>query len=634
MSQRGFKDLVDYVIYLLYLLVIGLLSRLPLLWLFRIGEGVGWLGYHLFGKYRRLACANIRSAFPDWPESDVIHCAKIHFKDMVANILCSFVLLGKPWDEIRKHLDLSSIERSRTRVDAPKSLIFVINHIGNWELFALFPKVLRPGTHGFIYQRLSNRFVDDHVRKARERTGLRVIERQQGLSQSVTLLKAGGALGILNDQHAGDKGVWVPFFGRLASTTPLPAILAKKTGAELLPAAIVTVGPARWRLELCDFIPQQGASIEEVTYRANLSLESLIFKRPSDWFWVHQRWKTPSPKFLLRSYKRGVYAPKSVGVLKPFRILVRSSNWLGDAVMTVPAVRRIKRGRPDVHLTVLVPAKLVDFWRTVPEVDEVIAISREDSIFAVAAKLRGRFDVAILLPNSPRVAIEAWLAGVPRRVGYSRPWRDWLVNQIVSESQKIEPLKHQSNHYLRIAQQIGADLQEVLDGAAPREMEPGLIGVCPGAEYGPAKRWTEFHQVANRISSEQRAHWLIFGTGKEQVFAQKLVETLGANATDLTGRTTVLELMRHLRRCQLLLTNDTGTMHLAAHLGVPTVSIFGSTEPALTGPMGTGHEVVRHHVECSPCFLRECPLDFRCMKAVTVEEVVEKVRNLLALPRH
>lgn len=630
MSQPRFKDLADYIIYLLYISALAILSCLPLTWLFRLGQGIGWLGYRLLGKYRRLASANIRIAFPDWSDTEVAHCAESHFKDLAANMLCSFTLLKKPWDEIKKHVDLSSMERSRERVDAAPGFILVINHIGNWELHTLVANALRPGPHGVIYQKLSNRFIDEHIRKIRELTGLQVIERQQSLARSAALLKAGAGVGILIDQHAGDKGIWVPFFGRLASTTPLPAILAKKTGAELLPAAMVTVGPAQWRLELCDFIPQQGASIEEITYRANLVLESLITKRPSDWFWVHQRWKTPAPKFLLRGYKRGVYVPERSAALKPFRVLVRSTNWLGDAVMTVPAVRRIKRGRPDVRLTVLTRTNLAEFWRTVSEVDEVIAIRAEDSVFSVAANLRERFDVAILLPNSPRVAIEAWLAGIPRRVGYSRPWRDWFINQIISEPKQLGPLRHQSNHYLRIAHQIGADLQEPLDGVTPRQIEHGLIGVCPGAEYGPAKRWTEFHEVAKRLSSEQPLHWLIFGTAKEQVFAQRLVEALGLNATDLTGKTTLLELMQHLRRCQLLLTNDTGTMHLAAHLGVPTVSIFGSTEPALTGPMGDGHAVIRHHVECSPCFLRECPLDFRCMNAVTVDEVVEKVRAKLS----
>ena len=222
-------------------------------------------------------------------------------------------------------------------------------------------------------------------------TGLELIERKHGLAQSTSILKAGGMLAILVDQHAGDKGIWTPFFNRLASTTPLPAILATKTGAELLPVAIFTVGPGKWRLAVGEFVPKRGASIEELTYRINRALESMIIQRPSDWFWLHQRWKTPKPKFLLREYKRGVYVPRNSAGLAPFRILVRSSNWLGDAVMSAPAVRRLKRGRPDVRLTVLTRSKLADFWRLMPEVDELITIEPGDSVFHVASKIARRF---------------------------------------------------------------------------------------------------------------------------------------------------------------------------------------------------------------------------------------------------
>jgi lipopolysaccharide heptosyltransferase II len=156
-----------------------------------------------------------------------------------------------------------------------------------------------------------------------------------------------------------------------------------------------------------------------------------------------------------------------------------------------------------------------------------------------------------------------------------------------------------------------------------------LVGLCPGAEYGPAKRWRDFHLAAKQLTEEYQLKWLVFGTAKETPLASGIVMELGENVTDLTGRTSMLELIQQLCRCELLLTNDTGTMHLAAFLGVPTVSIFGSTEPALTGPLGEGHIVLRRHVECSPCFLRECPLDFRCMKAVTVDDVVHAVATVL-----
>jgi heptosyltransferase-2 len=622
-------DVVDYNVYLLYRALGWLLRCLPLRWVFHLGQLAGWLGYHLLGGYRRLAASNIRIAFPDWSREEVEHCSKRHFMDLMANLLCSFVLLEKPWEEVRKHLDVSDFERATERINGAKSVLWTINHLGNWELFIFCAALVRPGRHAVIYRALPNRFIDAHIRRARGRTGLELIERKQGLAQSTSILKAGGMLAILVDQHAGDKGIWTPLFNRLASTTPLPAILSTKTGAELLPVAIFTVGPGRWRLAVGEFVPKRGAAIEELTHRINRALESLIIQRPSDWFWLHQRWKTPNPKFLLREYKRGVYVPRNSVPLAPFRILVRSSNWLGDAVMSAPAIQRLKRGRPDIRLTILTRSKLADFWRLIPEVDELITIDPGDSVFRIASKLRGAFDVAILFPNSVRSALEIWLAGIPRRVGYSRPWRDFFLNQFIPDPPFPAPLQHQSGHYLRIMGRIGANLDESLEPGNQRPAEPGLAGLCPGAEYGPAKRWTEFGSVARQLSEMHGLHWLIFGTANERPLAAEIVKRLETRSTDLTGRTSLSELAAHLRRCRLLLTNDTGTMHLAAFLGVPTVAIFGSTEPQLTGPIGEGHVVIRHHVECSPCFLRECPMDFRCMKAVTVAETVSAVERIL-----
>jgi heptosyltransferase II len=619
------NDALDFVVYLVYRFSGWFLGLFPLAGVFRFGQLAGAIAYVLLRSYRRLARENIRIAFPDWSSHEVERCARRHFMDLGANLLCSLVLMGKPWVTVRKYLDLTNLERIQERMNRVGSVVWAINHIGNWELFVYTVRIVRPGTHGVVYRALSNRFIDAHVRRVRKSTGLKLIERQHGLAQCTNLLKSGGMLAVLVDQHAGDKGIWTPFFDRLASTTPLPAILAKKTGAQLLPVAIFTAGPARWRLEVGDFIPQEGASTEELMHQVNRALESLIMRRPSDWFWVHQRWKTPSPRFLLEEYKRGVCTPRDVSVLKPFRILIRSSNWLGDAVMSSEAVRRIKYGRPDCVLTILTQSKLADFWRLLPEVDEVLTINPRDSVWCVGSKIRDRFDVAILLPNSHRVAIEAWLAGIPRRVGYSRRWRNGFVNQLVPEPKGPRPLSHQKKHYLRIAERIGADLRKALPEAVRWKSEPGLAGLCPGAEYGPAKRWPEFGAAACELSEWLGLHWLIFGTAKERSISDKIAKRLGTHATDLTGRTTLSELITQLRRCEVLLTNDTGTMHLAAFLGVPTVSIFGSTEPQLTGPIGIGHTVLRHHVECSPCFLRECPLDFRCMKAVTVEEVVRAV---------
>src|SRR5438046_5154186 len=175
------------------------------------------------------------------------------------------------------------------------------------------------------------------------------------------------------DQHAGDGGLWTPVFGRLASTTPLPALPARRTHAKLIGFAVHTEGFARWRAVAETPIDGVSESIEKLTAHSNEILEKQVRRAPEDWFWVHNRWKTPRPNFLLSRYKRGIFLPEKTR-LKPFRILIRSSNWLGDAVMSVPAVRAIKGGRPDAHVSVAVPEQLAPLCTMVSEIDEVIVL--------------------------------------------------------------------------------------------------------------------------------------------------------------------------------------------------------------------------------------------------------------------
>jgi lipopolysaccharide heptosyltransferase II len=383
-------------------------------------------------------------------------------------------------------------------------------------------------------------------------------------------------------------------------------------------------------------IDSPGDSVNSITAKANKTIEQQIRKAPEDWLLVHNRWKTPKPHFLLTHYKRGVYVPPETRDLKPFRILIRGSNWLGDSIISVPAVRAMKAGRPDAHITVAAPEKIAAVWKLVPDVDEILSL-KSGSLFGTVTSIRRQpaFDVAILFPNSLRTALEVWLAGVRRRVGYPGHHRRWLLNQVVVAQPQRGPIEHQVYRYLRMARDLGGPV-------APPETRmflprvrangaPAKLGLCPGAEYGPAKRWLpeRFAEVALTIANARPVQWLLFGTAADSERGAAIETSLGTSCVNRIGQTTLDELAGELRECALLLTNDTGTMHLATLLGVPVVAIFGSTEPRLTGPLGTGHQVHRHQVECSPCFLRECPIDFRCMKAVSVEEVVESVSSLL-----
>ena len=281
----------------------------------------------------------------------------------------------------------------------------------------------------------------------------------------------------------------------------------------------------------------------------------------------------------------------------------------------------------------LLPPSSELFWKSIPEVDEVVSFAPADSVFSIAKRIRGRFDAAMLFSNSFRSAAEAWLAGIPRRVGFRGNLRSMLLTQIIDEPKKKKAArpKHQADRYWHIAERCGAVEPPPLPATPSPAQADIVLGVCPGAEYGPAKRWpTErFRKTMELVSQRVACSWVILGTDHDRDLASEILQGFEGKAVDLTGKTSLNELIEQIRRLRVLLTNDTGTMHLADGLGIPLVAVFGSTEPRLTGPRSPKSTVLRHQVECSPCFLCECPLDFRCMHAVDPEEAANAILSLI-----
>ena len=579
--------------------------------------------------YRRLARENLTIAFAnEMSEADLGRLTFRHFTTLGANVVCAFKMPSLSQAQIQRVAHFENLDVVKRNIALGRPVIMAINHIGNWELYAQivfqWPEV-RSGT---IYQALHNKLVDDLVNSDRRRLGLETFDRKKGFQGAIALLRELGVLGVLVDQHAGKSGVWTPFFHRLCSTSPLVATLALRTNAVVIPSAIYTDGFARWRIVMGHEIPWTADNPEQLTLDLNRNLEEQIRVSPADWFWVHNRWKTPR-SFLLNDVKRGIYLPGGAATVNPFRIVARSPNWLGDAVMSVDAVRAFKFGRPDAHLSVLTPAKLAGFWRRVDGVDEVIEIEKEESVFSVARRLRGRFHVAVLFPNSLRSALEVWLAGIPVKVGFKGHYRHWLLDHTIADGKRPpanQPV-HQADVYWRIAARCGAEDRPPVSPLWKPNRKERVIGLCPGAEYGSAKRWPadQFRQLILQLNEEIDCQWVIVGTSADTSVAQKIASGI-PNVTDLTGKTSLEDLMDLLSRISVLVTNDTGTMHLADFIGTPLVSIFGSTEPTFTGPRGSRSVVIRQKVECSPCFLRECPIDFRCMEEIPMDKVIQAVK--------
>ncbi len=329
----------------------------------------------------------------------------------------------------------------------------------------------------------------------------------------------------------------------------------------------------------------------------------------------------------------GVSEPRSA------RIVVRAPNWLGDVVLSLPALRDVRRAFPHAHLAVMARPKVAEMYGAVPEVNAVLPSLglRED-----ARRLRNAFDRAILFPNSIGSAVPPFLARVPERWGYATDGRRFLLTRTARVPRCVEA-RSQVYYYRGMLEAMGMSLTGAPESAlvcppawrarAEERLGGGpWIAATPGAAYGTAKRWPaeRFAAAAEQLARERSASIVVLGTGSERRLGEEIAARMSVPSRVLCGQTTLPELVGLLAHVGLVLTNDSGAMHVAAALGTPLVAVFGPTDWRETSPAGRRAAVVREEVHCAPCMLRDCPIDHRCMERVSVERVVAAARAVAA----
>jgi heptosyltransferase-2 len=328
------------------------------------------------------------------------------------------------------------------------------------------------------------------------------------------------------------------------------------------------------------------------------------------------------------------------------RILVRAANWVGDAVMSLPALRAIRARFPEAHIAVLARPWVADLYAREPFADQVIPYTAGRGAkdlagkWRAAADLRARkFDCAILLQNAFEAAALAWLARIPRRIGYDRDGRGRLLTDAVPVPRPGEIGRHQRFYYLELLRRAGvlsgfpADDTVRLVGVARDAGGEAWVGVSPGAAFGSAKRWPpeRFAEAAVEVASNVGAPVALFGSADERLLCEQVESLIAGRArvVNFAGQTSLRQFIDLAAACRVFLTNDSGAMHIASALGVPTVAVFGATDDAATGPAGERSRIVREPVDCSPCLLRECPIDHRCMTRVAAGRVAREALELL-----
>src|SRR5687767_11623036 len=338
------------------------------------------------------------------------------------------------------------------------------------------------------------------------------------------------------------------------------------------------------------------------------------------------------------------------------RVVVRGTNWVGDSVMTVPALRALRRVLPDAKITLMVRSSAKDIFADVDFVDEVLIYERRNA-WSVVPQIkewrRREFDLAVLFQNAFEAALIPFLAGVPLRLGYATesrqallthplPLPDWrssrhevfyylylitALEQLLFGASTI--CESAPDASLQISEARESEAEELLRAYGVREGEP-LVALCPGSINSRAKRWPAeaYAALADRLIDSHR-QVLLIGSADEADVTRQVTTRMRQPPVVLTGKTSLSQITAVLSLVDLVVTNDTGPAHIAAALGTPTLVIFGPTNPSTTRPFAPEAEILRHPPDCAPCMLRDCPIDHRCMTAITVDEVFEHSQALL-----
>ncbi|HKQ05248.1 MAG TPA: lipopolysaccharide heptosyltransferase II [Blastocatellia bacterium] len=344
----------------------------------------------------------------------------------------------------------------------------------------------------------------------------------------------------------------------------------------------------------------------------------------------------------------------------PAKLMIRVPNWVGDAVMALPALGELRRIFSEARIVLVANPRVAGLFEGEALADDLITVTEARGPFEVTRQFfhearrlrRERFDMAVLLPNSFSAAVAARAAGAKQIVGYATDTRRLLLTRAIGFEADFKR-RHQVRYYLNIAAQVEQQMtgQSHVDLDAQPALRVGeagraharqiletagidptrrLIALNPGATNSRAKQWPpeRFAATADQLNERDDFQTIIVGTAGDREAARAVALQMRSKVADLTGRTSLAELKAVLACAALVISNDTGAAHVAAALHVPTVTIFGPTEDFATRPLADLATVVRHPVECSPCMLRDCPIDHRCMTRVTVADVYQATQNL------
>ncbi len=607
-----------------------------------LAAGIGDVIFFAPTSRRRLVLSNLQHAFPDRPVAWRHRVGRASCRRLVETALLSLATPFLSGDRLREIVSVSPemLAAYALHRTSPAATLICSPHIAYWEAQTSMALVLPEALpeFGIIFRPLDNPAANAWVTQSRERFGMRMLSRKEGFAAALKILRRQGFVGVLFDQNAGRQGALTTLFGRVCSTTELPGIMAEKFQARVY--GIYPRRRAFWRVEIGAQLVAHDNTSTGVTLALNRWLETALTTDEnlcSSWLWVHNRWRNqdiPSQRLRLDA-RRNLLADdlraRALSTLpRKTRIWVRLPNWLGDVVMVLPLLRALRASRPDAEFTLLAKAQFLPLLATWEVADRLIALPAHGfGYFGHFWRLRHEYpDTYLLFTNSPRGDLEAWLTGCRQRFGVIRPGRPrpLLTHAYHLPAGFDEQQHHQFELWEDFLRHFG--LETAVDRSpfqsAIRDPQ-SAIGLIAGSENTPEKRWPVAHwrAVIDALPAER---FVLFGTAQDRDITNEIAAGAAAPRVDnLAGKTDLLAFADGLRACRLLVTNDTGGMHLANALGVPVIGLFGPTNPIRTGPVFTAPICILQPPGCPPT-------GGGSLADLSPVTVVDRVRELLAAP--
>lgn len=594
-----------------------LLAHVPERLLHGLAMVLGDLTLWCYPRRSRLVYSNLHHAFPDRPQAWHRRIARESSRRLFETALLSLAMPCLSADRLRRIVRAApgteAFFAAQTR--APFAAVVAAPHMAYWEVQTALPLIVPPPfpEFGVIFRPLDNPAADAFVKQSRERFGMRLLSRKQGFQEALKVLRRQGIAAVLFDQNAGLQGALTLLFDRVCSTSELPGLMAEKFGAQVWTLHARRLG--FWRVELEMERVECVPSVAGVTLGLNRWLERALTaddNRCASWLWVHDRWRNqdmPHLRYRLEA-KRNLLVDEvavrpTAALPRRTRVFVRLPNWLGDVVMVVPLLRALRASRPDAAITVIAKGAFLPLLRTWNLADDYVALpARGLGGLRFFYGLRLKYpDNYLLFTNSFRGDLEAWLTRCRQRFGLVRPGRP---RPLLSHAFRLPAdtdlrQQHQMETWTAFLRHFGLQGDPVtLPLGLPRTKRLPVLGLIAGSENNPEKRWPVSHWRELISALPPHVPVVLFGTANDLPITTAIAAGLGSRVENLAGRTDLETYCQRLASCRLLVTNDTGGMHLANALGVPLIAVFGPTNPVRTRPVFSAPVTILQPPGCAP----------------------------------